>query len=256
MTLRNLEHLTQPPSVVTQSMVWATVTQASPLRIKLDGEAEALSITPDTLVAGLQEDDRVYISLTTNNDPAFSARRVVVLGRAGGGGGVPPGVVAPYAGSAAPEGWLLCDGSAVSRTTYAGLFAVIGTTYGSGDGSTTFNLPDLRGRVPVGRDASQAEFNTLGEAGGAKTHTLTTAEIPAHNHGSAGNHTHNVRYRSGGTLGPNDINDAAARMFGGSLDTSSFSTLSGGAHTHASVGGGQPHNNLQPYRVLNYIIKV
>jgi hypothetical protein len=62
-----------------------------------------------------------------------------------------PGMVAAYAGSSAPSGWLLCDGTAVSRTTYSALFAAIGTSYGAGDGSTTFNLPDLRGRVPVGK---------------------------------------------------------------------------------------------------------
>lgn len=63
---------------------------------------------------------------------------------------LPPGVLVPYGGSSAPSGWLLCDGSAVSRTTYAALFAILSTTYGAGDGSTTFNLPDLRGRAPVG----------------------------------------------------------------------------------------------------------
>ena len=68
---------------------------------------------------------------------------------------VPPGMVLPFAGAAAPEGFLLCDGSAVSRTTYGDLFAAIGTAYGAGDGSTTFNLPDLRGRVAAGREVSR-----------------------------------------------------------------------------------------------------
>jgi microcystin-dependent protein len=85
--------------------------------------------------------------------------------------GTPSGAVMAYAGSAAPSGWLLADGTAVSRTTYADLFAVVGTTYGVGDGSTTFNLPNLKGRFPVGRDAAQTEFDTLAETGGAKTHT-------------------------------------------------------------------------------------
>jgi len=91
----------------------------------------------------------------------------------------PPGVVLPYAGASAPTGWLLCYGQAVSRTTYADLFTAISTTYGAGDGSTTFNVPDLRGRVPAGKDnmggtaanrltagGSGVTGTTLGAAGG------------------------------------------------------------------------------------------
>lgn len=90
---------------------------------------------------------------------------------------VPPGALTPYAGASAPPGWLLANGAAVSRTTYAALFAVVGTTYGVGDGSTTFNLPNLKGRVPVGIDPAQPEFNALGKADGVKAHlhTLTNA---------------------------------------------------------------------------------
>lgn len=83
--------------------------------------------------------------------------------------GLPPGALVPYAGASAPTGFLLCDGSAVSRTTYAALYGVIGATYGAGDGSTTFNLPDLRGRVPVGIALSggHAEVSSLGANDGA-----------------------------------------------------------------------------------------
>ena len=95
---------------------------------------------------------------------------------------VPSGAITPFAGSAAPTGWFSCDGSAISRATYAALFAAIGTTYGAGDGSTTFNLPNLKGRVPVGVDAAQTEFDTRGETGGAKTHLLSSAEMPSHTH--------------------------------------------------------------------------
>jgi microcystin-dependent protein len=76
----------------------------------------------------------------------------LVPGHMGQDTALPPGIVLPYAGSAAPNGWLLCYGQAVSRITYATLFAAVGTTYGVGDGSTTFNLPDARGRVIAGRD--------------------------------------------------------------------------------------------------------
>ena len=88
---------------------------------------------------------------------------------------VPPGMLAPYAGKTAPEGWLLCDGSAVSRTAYAALFAVIGTTYGAGNGSTTFTLPDLRGRVAAGANAS----NALASRAGADSKQIARANLPA-----------------------------------------------------------------------------
>lgn len=131
-------------------------------------------------------------------------------------GGLPAGVVAPFAGATAPTGWLLCYGQAVSRTTYAALFAAIGTTYGAGDSSTTFNLPDLRGRVAAGKDnmggaaanrlttaGAGIDGATLGTAGGSQTNTLTTSHMPAHNHGvsdpghghgaSQDGHSHNIQ---------------------------------------------------------------
>jgi microcystin-dependent protein len=107
---------------------------------------------------------------------------------------IPVGVISAYAGSSAPSGWLLCFGQAVSRSTYSDLFAALSTTYGAGDGSTTFNLPDLRGRVAAGVDnmggsaASRltstvlSASNTLGASGGAQTHTLDSTQIPAHSH--------------------------------------------------------------------------
>lgn len=119
-------------------------------------------------------------------------------------GFMPVGVVVPFAGSTSPAGWQLCYGQAISRTTYAGLFATISTTYGSGDGSTTFNVPDLRGRSVAGVDnmggtaASRltatvlSAANTLGATGGTETHTLTTAQLASHNHTQdSHNHTQN-----------------------------------------------------------------
>ena len=88
------------------------------------------------------------------------------------------GSIYMYAGSTAPSGFLICDGSAVSRTIYADLYSEIGTAYGSGDGLSTFNLPDLTGRVIVGVSLS----HSLGDTGGEETHVLMTSEIPSHNH--------------------------------------------------------------------------
>jgi len=147
------------------------------------------------------------------------------------------GTIAAYAGSKAPTGTLLCDGAAVSRTTYAALFAIIGTMYGTGDGSTTFNLPNLKGRVVVGRDAYQAEFDTLGETGGAKTHTLTESQIPSH--------AHNIKSASGANEGTINTNQLAIGREG---------TIYANKNPIETAGGGQSHNNLQPYTVVNYII--
>lgn len=239
---------------------------------------------------------------------------------------VPTGSINAWSTNTAPTGWQLCDGTAVSRTTYAALYAVIGTTYGAGDGSTTFNLPNLKGRVIVGRDAAQTEFDSLAETGGAKTHTLTSSEMPVHVHNvsayshsaSTGNtdlshthtfsgtvvsggahshtitvsdpgHVHTRQYGSvnrgsgstpttvpvnGGGIPNNDSGSSTTGITASSNSTGSHDhTYSGttssnlGNHNHsisisnhdakdtASTGGGNAHNNLQPYMVLNYIIK-
>jgi microcystin-dependent protein len=254
-----------------------------------------------------------------------------------------------YAGSSAPSGYLLCDGQSldsVTNTEYAPLYGVIGTTYG-GSGASAFSVPNLKGKIPVGLDSTQTEFDALGETGGAKTHTLTSAEVPLHTHTTnighghantlaAPAHTHNIghghastlaapahthsidppntatttdahfhatntagdagsflsgttnNYRytdtSGSTLNTasdthgHDVNIAAFTSGGASATaltgavTDLPTTASGGASataltgavtdlattdvTSSSSGSGGAHNNLQPYIVLNYIIKV
>lgn len=152
----------------------------------------------------------------------------------------PTGGVIEFAGTTAPAGWLICDGSAVSRTTYADLFAAIGTAYGSGDGSTTFNIPNLKGKIPVGLNSADTDFNTLGKTGGEKTHKLTTSEMPSHNH-------------SGGILHNNQAS-GGARFYFQTPGTTNGTNFSNSLNI-GSTGGSQSHNNMQPYVVMNYIIK-
>lgn len=178
---------------------------------------------------------------------------------------MPAGSIMAWGGSTAPTNWMICDGSAISRSTYASLFAAIGTTYGSGDGSTTFNIPDIKGRVVVGFDSLQSEFNFLGETGGAKTHTLTIAEMPSHTHiQNAHNHTQDPHTHSlSGTLvssfvgyGQNSpINGNATNPSSGGVN-STTATNQATTATNQNTGGGGAHNNLQPYITLNYIIKL
>jgi microcystin-dependent protein len=153
----------------------------------------------------------------------------------------------------APSGWMLCEGGAISRTTFAALFALIGTTYGVGDGTTTFNVPDMRGRVPTGFDSTQTEFNARGKTGGEKTHLLTTAEIPSHNHLQT-SHSHNFANGGNGALtdGGGSVNYGVQNgtFFG-------FKAAQPGATTAVNqvAGGGGAHNVLQPYLTIKYIIK-
>ena len=162
----------------------------------------------------------------------------------------PTGSLMPYAGSAAPTGYLLCDGSAISRTTYSDLFGIISTDYGSGDGSTTFNIPDLRGRVIAGKDdmggtsadvLTDTQADSLNGKLGAEDHTLTAAEsgLPAHRHTvSDSNHT-------GSTVGSWAYGDE-----GDGVQESVNETNDVAAQNASSA-----HNNVQPTIILNYIIK-
>lgn len=171
---------------------------------------------------------------------------------------VPVGSVTAFAGSAAPSGWLICDGATPSRSTYSALFAVIGTTYGVGNGSTTFTLPNLKGRAIVGRDPSDGDttalnFSSLGAARGAKTHTLSTSEMPSHAHGP-GTSVDNDGNTDGRSS--NRIINAQTQSPGDGWATTGTATLGARASTAtAPVGGSGAHNNLQPSLVLNYIIK-
>ena len=149
-----------------------------------------------------------------------------------GGDTIPIGSVMPFAEvdstSALMSDWLLCDGRAVSRTVYSELFSLIGTIYGAGDGSTTFNLPDVKGRVIVGQDETDDNFKTLGAKIGEKEVTLTIAQMPSHSGHVVGGITTFLPQAGSGIAGTSNPED---------------------------IGGGQAHNNIQPSLVLKYYIK-
>lgn len=180
----------------------------------------------------------------------------------------PSGEIILFAGSTLPTGFLYCDGSAVSRATYANLFAALGTVWGAGDGSTTFKLPDLRGRTPAGADnmngtaAGRLTGYSLGVAGGAQTHVLTQAEMPSHTHTDAGHghgvsdpgHTHTYLAVGGG---PGAI-AAGSNFTTPTLTTSASATgisIQTGAANIQSTGGGGAHTIVQPTAAINYIIR-
>lgn len=152
---------------------------------------------------------------------------------------IPIGMVVEFPSDNIPDNWLLCNGQAVSRTDYAELFAAIGTTWGAGDGSTTFNVPTKEGLVTVGKKASDSDFNTLGKTGGEKTHKLTEEELTEHQHAiscpnAEGPYTANIAQ-----VASSEIKNTWAAIM----------------TTTQSTGGDQPHNNLQPYTTSNFIIK-
>lgn len=172
----------------------------------------------------------LYIDSTNKSTYFYDGSDLISVGGGAGGESLKIGTIVPFAGSTIPDGYLTCDGTAVSRTTYSDLFAVIGTTYGDGDGSTTFNLPNLKGRVVVGLDGNDTDFDTIGKTGGSKYlqehyHNFTTVK-------------------------------SRAFPFTGTNVASGYSGDNDGTGTaQTDTAGTGDSGNLQPYLVVNYIIK-
>ena len=197
---------------------------------------------------------------------------------------MPSGSIIVYAGSSAPSGWLICDGSAISRSTYSVLFGIISTTYGVGDSSSTFNIPDLTGRVPVGKEGSQNRITNalvgltstaLGNVGGSQGHTLTAAQsgVPAHTHGLTMNphnhtfvgdsHSHTLSHGldsfhdiSGSTPSGNfasgQTKTTSSTQVSGTIQNS---TSSGTIANNSTANASAAHPIVQPSIILNYCIK-
>lgn len=231
------------------SFKWATVVANAPLSIQLDGDSQPLALIPDTLVdpLTLSAGDRVRVEL--------SLRKVVVHGVASGVVGVEAGRLEMTAAAAAPAGWLLAQGQSLLRSQYPRLFAAIGTAYGAAD-STRFNLPDMRGRVPVGQDTAQTEFDTRGEKGGIKST----------NHGFVVEAVNSGNSQDGGSAYQNsargDVEAWVTQGGGSAVTLMSFIRAVGGAIRGTSTvntevrSGRYTSTNLQPYIAINYIIKI
>ena len=169
--------------------------------------------------------------------------------------GVNTGIIVPWSSASVPTGFLECNGAAVSRSTYSGLFAVVGTTYGSGDGSSTFNLPDLQDNVCVGKSnnkslASTGGANTVqstGNVGGSTANaTLSTAQLASHSHGVSGGGS---LAANSGTTFQRTINDT------GDLNTGNTGSGTGHSHNMSATFTGDSTSVLQPYLTTLYIIK-
>ena len=169
---------------------------------------------------------------------------------------MPAGMMFPYAGSSAPSGYLICDGTAVSRTTYANLFTAIATQYGVGDGSSTFNLPDLRGRTIAGKGSGSTiasslfdsgNQDTLGALVGADDVVLSTAQLPSHSHSDGS-------FAVSTTILTSTSGDGSTHLLrtDGANTTSLSLDVTG---TSGSTGSGSAHTNMQPTIILNYVIK-
>jgi microcystin-dependent protein len=174
---------------------------------------------------------------------------------------IPVGLIAPFASAAVPGSWLLCDGSAQLRSQYPDLFTALGVAYGAGDGTTTFNLPDLKGRAPIGKGAhadvaALAASDGLADAARSPKHVLTQSEIPAHTH-TTPDHTHPVAgdgqtFATSPVSSPPYLVGSAGPQYGSGYNPQTGG-VTGGPQPTGSVGGNGQHNH--GFQVVNFIIR-
>jgi microcystin-dependent protein len=248
------------------------VTNTGTSTLNVDGlGAKPLRAAPSVeLFAGTLIEGTPYLCLYNNSDAAWYLHGGVGNPNAYS---IPLGASVTYWGSTAPStNFALAQGQAISRTTYAALYALIGNTYGAGNGATTFNIPDVVGRVPVMLDAGSARISstffgsspaTLGNVGGSQSHTLTTAQLASHTHANTVSetpHAHTETQHSA-VVNTSNFQDTAhfcAGPNGGSIQSalSTGSATAGVSISNASAGSGSAHNNMQPGIISNHIIRV
>jgi microcystin-dependent protein len=219
--------------------------------------------------------NEIHIGMSSSQSISVSSESAPTL---------PIGTIVLFGGDVIPKGWHLCDGAEISRMTYFSLFLVIGTLYGTGDHIRTFNLPDFRGRFPLGLDNRLKQRSGFNQ-GGASEITLTEAELPSHTHDKgtlavdqAGSHTHSLQdpgHNHGGQTGDGPMGGSGRGMVsgGGSHDygrhihvipqgLTGISVVPADNHTHsilgatASKGGGKAIKIINPHQTINYIIYV
>ena len=213
----------------------------SPLDGKIQGaQIAARSITAAQIASKTITGDQLATNTVTSVQIAtntITPENLIATYRAFINSMSPPGTVAGFAGTNAPDGWLICDGQEVNRLAYSTLFSTIGVIYGVGDGTSTFNLPNLKGRVLVGMNPPEIEFNSLGMTGGTKTLDTT--------------HSHSVPFS--GWPWDNGSSPTSSGTLA-TLSRSSFDQHAIGNQT-TGVGGNATQSTLPPYIVINYIIK-
>ena len=251
-----------------------------------NGGTGATTLTANNVILGNGTSAPTFVAPSTSGNLLTSNGTTWQSSTPAAAATVATGIVEMYAGATAPTGYLLCDGAAVSRSTYSALFAITSTTYGAGDGSTTFNVPNLSGRMVMGAgtgtglnasgtgapSGTAQTARTRGQWLGEETHLLTTAELASHTHantvsggstGNAGSHSHTgspyevLQYKapSGNTA------LSASNQWAGSGSGTITNTVADHSHTftpsinNVAAGGGSRHDTIPPVLVMNFIIK-
>jgi len=221
------------------------------VRVDLAGDAWIATDTDSALAVG----DRVY---------AIQQGNVwVISGRLDGTTAAPPiGSMTMFAGwtDRPPAGWLPCDGRALVRADYPALFSLLGTNYGAGNGTTTFNLPNMLGRFPVGSGGDGSTW-WLGKTGGSETVALTTAQVPSHSHSMTHTHsiahTHTVPSAAGDSTVASGTGATVASSATATTSAASTGTSGGSSETATgNAGSGDSHENMPPYVGVVFIIRV
>lgn len=221
----------------TQRFTFTTGSEARPT-----GTTYVEWIGPVQPVNALSDDTWTDTSVAVIEDPVIA---------------MPVGTIQMFAATSAPTNWMICNGQAISRTTYSALYSLIGTTYGTGDGSTTFNLPNFQGKGPMGYMPGNTKFDTMGETGGEETHTQTQAELATHTH-TQNAHGHSANPLDGNTS-PYGGGVAGGFYFGAtSVSHPGYQavTVNSTTATNNNTGSSTPMNVLDPYLTVQFIIKV